>query len=164
MGKIIQSGAQFLSYANARLIRKIDDDLSLRSQLIQLAETKSHQALCDYGLALATHLIDLSQLQSSALTEACFTILHRWKNHEVPFQEALEIAGQFNDLARNEPDPIKVKAYRALGQIAAIPHVRWHALVASEYAIVMINLMYPGDKDRVTSKRQFQIDLLTSIH
>jgi hypothetical protein len=47
-----------------------------------------------------------------------------------------------------------------MGQVAATPHVRWHALVASEYAIVITNLMYPKDFDKVREERELQIKLM----
>lgn len=68
-----------------------------------------------------------------------------------------------NGLARGEKDPVKAKVLRAMGQVAATPHVRWHALAASEYAIVIINLMYPDDLDKVKEERGLQIELMRSV-
>ena len=40
-----------------------------------------------------------------------------------------------------------------MGQVAATLHVRWHALVASDYAVTMINAMYPGNLRKVKEER-----------
>jgi hypothetical protein len=40
-----------------------------------------------------------------------------------------------------------------MGQVAATPHVRWQALIASDYAVALINLMYPNDLDEVKKER-----------
>lgn len=79
------------------------------------------------------------------------------------FQDALEVAGILNSLAWEEKDIIKAKALRALGQVAATPHVRYHPLVASEYVVVIINHMYPKDLDKVREERELQIELMRRV-
>jgi len=160
MGKIVKTGFQFLEYANSRLIRNVDDVLDLKTELITLSETKTHRELSDYALKLATHIIEISGLERTEDVKAVFSVIPQWQAKQVRFQAALEVAGRLNDLAREEKDPIKVKGYRALGQIAATPHVRWHPLVASEYTVVIINLKYPKDLNKVKEERLFQIDLM----
>ena len=73
------------------------------------------------------------------------------------------MAGKINRLARIEENLIRAKAFRAMGQIAATPHVRWHAPVASEYAVVVINLLYPDGLDKVKEEREFQIELTNQV-
>jgi len=160
MGKIIKDGFQFVEYANSRLIRNVDDDMELKNELITLCETKTHLDLSNYGLQLAQHILDLSGLEKTLDIDSVFTVIKQWQNKEARVRDALDVAGKMNDLAREEKVLVKVKALRALGQIAAIPHVRWHALTASEYAIVIINLKYPQDKDKVKEEREFQIELM----
>ncbi len=163
MGKIIKDGFAFMAYANAGLIRKVDDIPVLKHELIALSESKTHLAMSHYALLLGEHVIDVGGLERTALMEACFTILAKWQNQEAKFREALAIAGQINDLARVETDPIRTKALRAMGQIAATPHVRWHPLVASEYAVVMINLLHPKDFDKVKEERELQIQMMNRV-
>jgi hypothetical protein len=50
-----------------------------------------------------------------------------------------------------------------MGQVAATPHVKWHALIASDYAITLINLMYPKNLDEVRKERELQIKLMESV-
>jgi hypothetical protein len=38
-----------------------------------------------------------------------------------------------------------------------------YALVASEYAIVIINLMYPKKFDKVKEERELQIELMKNV-
>jgi len=61
-----------------------------------------------------------------------------------------------------EKDPIKVKVLRVMGQVAATPHVKRHALIASDYAIKLINLMYPKNFEEVRKEREIQIELMKS--
>ncbi len=163
MGKIIKDGFHFMEYANSGLIRKVDDIPELKNRLIMLSESKTHIEMSEYALLLAEHILNISGFERSSAIEACFTIITKWQNRQAKFQDALEVAGMINTLAREEKNVIKSKVLRAMGQVAATPHVRWHPLVASEYAIVIINLMYPKNFDKVKEERELQIELMKNV-
>ncbi len=163
MGKIIQDGFMFMERVNAGLIRKIDDIPELKKELISISEEKTHLALSHYAVLLAEHILEISAAPRMAELDDCISINVKWQNKEVRFQEARNVAGVVNDLAREEKDPVQVKVFRAFGQIAATPHVRWHALAASEYAVVITNLLYPEDFEKVKEERMFQIQLMKQV-
>lgn len=163
MGKIVKDGFAFMEYVNSGLIRKIDDIPELKNKLITLSELKTHLEMSRYALLLAEHILKISGIERSAAIEECFAIITKWQDREAKFQDALEVAGMINGLAREEKNQIKAKVLRAMGQVAATPHVRWHALVASEYAIVIINLMYPKNLEKVKEEREIQIELMKSV-
>ncbi len=163
MGKIVKDGFAFMEYVNSGLIRKIDDIPELKNRLITLSETKTHIEMSKYALLLAEHILNVSGMERFTEIDECFIILTKWQVKKAKFQEALEVAGKLNSLAREEKNQVKVKVLRAMGQIAATPHVRWHPLVASEYAVVMINLMYPNNQDKVKEERELQIELMKSV-
>ncbi|MGE5707479.1 MAG: putative immunity protein, partial [Bacteroidota bacterium] len=48
-------------------------------------------------------------------------------------------------------------------QVAATPHVKRHALIASDYAITLINLMFPKNMEEVRKERNAQIALMQSV-
>ncbi len=163
MGKIVKDGFTFVAYANSRLIRNVDDIPELKHALISLGETKTHIQMAEYALLLGEHILQTSGLERTILMEDCFAVIRKWQAKEARFQDALEIAGQINDLAREEKDQVRTKALRAMGQVAATPHVRWHPLVASEYAMVMTNLMYPKDFAKAKEERELQIALMEGV-
>ncbi len=163
MGKIIKDGFTFVAYANSRLIRTIDDIPSLKNNLIACGETKTHLQLSNYALLLAEHILKIGGLERSSVIDRCFSVIKRWKTGQASVRDALEIAGKINDLAREEKAPVKIKALRAMGQVAATPHVRWHPLIASEYAVVTINLLYPGDFEKVREERELQIAFMDRV-
>lgn len=163
MGRVIKDGFHFMEYAGAHLIRKVDDIPALKHTLIALSETKTHLAISEYALLLGEHIVDFSGLARSAAVEECFAAIRRWQKKEAAFQPAREAAGVLNTLAREEKDPVKAKALRAMGQVAATPHVRWHALSASEYAVVVTNLICPGDMESVRREREMQISWMQSV-
>ncbi|MGB4589067.1 MAG: putative immunity protein [Clostridiaceae bacterium] len=163
MGKIIKNGFEFMRYVNSGLIRKIEDIPELKNMLITLSESKTHVEMSKYALLLAEHLLNMTGTERTEVIEDCFSVNIKWQNKEVKFQDALKVAGKLNTLAREEKNLIRAKVFRAMGQVAATPHVRWHALVVSEYAIVLINLLYPQNFDKVREEREFQIELMNQI-
>lgn len=163
MGKIIKDGFAFMEYVNAGLIRKIDDIPALKAELIALSEAKTHVQLSRYACLLGEHVLELGGLARCTAVEACFAANKKWQRNEAKFQEGRDAADVLNGLAREEKDPVRAKALRALGQVAATPHVRWHALAASEYAVVMVNLLHPGDFEAARRERETQIALLKSV-
>ncbi len=162
MGKIIKDGYTFVAYANARLIRNIQDIPELKNDLIALSEGLTHAHMAQYARLLARHVLEIGNMERTEAVDAALDVNTRWLRGEMSVKAALEIAGALNDLARAEKDQVTVKALRALGQIAATPHVRWHPLVASEYAVVVVNLTHPNDLDKVREERETQIALMES--
>jgi hypothetical protein len=76
---------------------------------------------------------------------------------------ARDAADKLLKLARDEKDPIKEKIYRVMAQVTNSPHVKNHALWASDYAIKLINKMYPNNLDEVKKEREIQIELMKSV-
>ncbi len=95
--------------------------------------------------------------------EASYHVNRKWQNGDAKFQEARDVAGQILDAARAEKNPVREKTLRVMAQIASIPHVKRHALIASDYAVKAINIMYPGNMDEVRKERDQQIELMESV-
>lgn len=54
-------------------------------------------------------------------------------------------------------------ALRAVGQAVAAGHMREHAMVSSDYAVRVINLLFPNDLAAVRRERMWQIECLKSM-
>ncbi|ATW28306.1 hypothetical protein DCMF_02155 [Candidatus Formimonas warabiya] len=148
---------------SVKVIKKIDDIPELKEILITISESKTHKQMSQYSLLLAKHILEISEVECCSAIAECFDINKKWQNGEAKFQDARQVAFMVNRLAREEKDPVKVKVLRAMGQVAATPHVKWHALVASEYAITLINVMYPKNLEEVKKEREIQIELMKSV-
>ncbi|MCM0650110.1 hypothetical protein NBE98_17210 [Clostridium swellfunianum] len=145
------------------IIKKIDDIPELKVSLIDFSESKSHKQMSKYGLLLAEHILQISKIEKNSDIAECFEINLKWQEGKVKFQDARNVAFKMHTLAREEKDPVRVKVLRTMGQVAAVPHVKWHALIASDYAITLINLMYPNDLEEVKKERELQIELVKSV-
>ena len=148
---------------DVKIIKKIDDIPELKEHLIAIFETKNHEDISRYSLLLATHILSLTDTPVDDAIKECFDISRKWQEGKAKFQEARQVAFMLHRLARMEKDPIKVKVLRMMGQVAATPHVKRHALIASDYAIKIINLMYPKNFEEVKTERNIQIELMNSV-
>lgn len=147
------------------IIKKLDDIPELKEKLIEAfdAKAKDHKAISRYSLLLAAHILDLTGTQRDEAIEECFTANEKWQEGKVKFQDARDVADMMLRLAREEKDPVRVKVLRVMAQVAATPHVKRHALIASDYAIKLINVMHPKNFDEVRKEREIQIALMESV-
>lgn len=145
------------------ILKKLDDIPALKQKLIDVFDAKTHRDISRYGLLLADHVLQLAGIPMNETLQACYTVNQRWQEGGAKFQEARDVSGTIHDLAREEKDPARAKALRAVAQVAAIPHVKRHALIASDYAIKVVNLLYPGNREEVKKERERQIGLMESV-
>jgi hypothetical protein len=144
---------------------KIDDIPELKQKLIDAFDNKAndHKAISRYSLLLAAHVVELAGMKRDAAIEKCFAVNIKWQVGEVKFQAARDVAGMILRLAREEKNPARVTALRVMAQVANTPHVKRHALIASDYAIKLVNVLHPRDFDAVRAERETQIALMESV-
>jgi hypothetical protein len=148
---------------NVGIIKKIDDIPELKDELIAVFESKSKNGVSRYGLLLVQHVLNLANVQPCEAIKECIDVSRRWQEGKATYQETRQAAAMIPDLARTEKDPVKTKVLRIMGQVTLIPHVKRHALIASDYAITLINLMYPKNLEEVRKEREIQIELMKSV-
>lgn len=149
--------------SNVGIIKKIDDIPELKDELIAVFESKSKTDISRYGLLLVQHVLSLTNVQPCDAINECIEVSRRWQAGKATYKETRQAAAIIPDLTRAEKDPIKAKVLRVVGQVTLIPHVKRHALIASEYAITLINLIYPENLEEVKKERKIQIELMKSV-
>lgn len=148
---------------NVGIIKKIDDIPELKDELIAVFESKSKKDISRYGLLLVQHVLSLANVEPCDAINECIDVNIRWQEGKATYQETRQAAAMIPDLARTEEDPVKAKVLRVMGQVALIPHVKRHALIASDYAVTLINLIYPKNLEEVRKERNIQIELMKSV-
>jgi hypothetical protein len=151
-------------YAYQRPVGKIDDVPELRDEFIAIFDGKSKEDAVRFGLLYGRHLLDITGLEPCKEISHAFEAMQKWLDGNANYHEARNIA--FQDLyryAREEDDEVLLKFYKAMAQIACIPHVKFHALWATDFAVTLINRMYPGNLDEVKRERALQISLFESV-
>lgn len=160
IGEIMEKDA---SKQNIKKTIKTEDDFALREQLVTLFDTKSHKQVAAFSVLLGKHILEVTNIEPSTEILQSFAINERWQLGQAKVQEARQIAFAMHKLARAESDPVKIKVLRMLGQIAATPHVKRHAIVATDYAIKVINLKYANNNSEIKKEREYQILLMQII-
>jgi hypothetical protein len=167
-GKINEKLKEIKKINYAGIFKKIDDIPDLRIELEDIFDRKSHKEMVKYSLLLGQHILKITNIEPCSEIKEGFDIIKKWQNGEtgkgfVKFQVARNAADKLLKLAHDEKDPIKEKIYRVMAQIANTPHVKNHALWASDYAIKLINIMYPNNLDETKKERELQIELMNSV-
>ena len=148
---------------NVGIIKKIDDIPELKDELIAVFESKSKKDISRYGLLLVQHVLSLANVQQCGAINQCIDVNIMWQEGKATYQETRQAASIIPDLARTEKDAVKAKVLRVMGQVALMPHVKRHALIASDYAITLINLLHPKNLEEVRKEREIQIELMKSV-
>jgi hypothetical protein len=151
-------------YDYQRPVGKIEDAPDLRNEFIAVFDAKSKSDTARFGLLYGRHLLELTGFEECGEIKRAFDAVRRWLDGETNYHEARD--GSFSLLRkgfRKETDGIEERFYKTVAQLACIPHVKAHGLWASDFAITLINRLYPNDPGAVRQERQKQIDIFRSV-
>ena len=135
-------------YAYQRPLGKIEDAPDLKKAFIKIYEV------------YATYLSELTAFAFTKEMKQALTAMDDWLAGESFYHAARNLSFEISRLAKKEEDLVKVRFYRTMAQLVASPHVKYHGLWAADFAITLINKMYPGDFEAVKKERLKQIELL----
>ena len=144
---------------------KIADDAGLRQILDGEYAQSSQVELCRYALQLASHILAAAGCEDMgrpAIQEG-YAVNERWQAGAARMHDVRQAGFQIHKLAKNCPDIVAQTALRAVGQAVSAGHMREHAMVASDYAVKVVNLLFPNDMAAVRRERTWQIERLRSV-
>ncbi|PKK35387.1 hypothetical protein BWI96_16860 [Siphonobacter sp. SORGH_AS_0500] len=150
-------------YEYQRLVGKIEDIPELKQEFIVLYDTKSHREMVQFCLIFGQHLIDLTGFEPCREIKEAFEAMQRWLDGKTNYHEARNLSLEISRIAKLEKDLVKVKFLRTMAQIAASPHTKYHGLWATDFAVTLINKMFPDDREEVIKERKAQINLLKNL-
>ena len=143
---------------------KIEDDSELRTQLDAEYEHASQVELCRFALLLAEHILTLVRYENmdDPVIKNGYAINRKWQIGDARMHDVRQAGLEIHRKAKACEDIIVQTALRTVGQAVATGHMREHAMVASDYAIKVVNLLYPANINAVRDERQWQIECLKS--
>lgn len=144
---------------------KISDDPELRKILDDEYEKSSQVKLCKFALLLATHIltmIDYDDVDNPMIKEG-YAVNERWQMGDARMHDVRQAGFQIHQLAKDTQDIVAQTALQVVGQAVATGHMREHAMVASDYAVKVVNLRFPNDANAVKQERLWQIETLSSV-
>ena len=150
-------------YEYQRPVGKIDDIPELRNEFIAIYDTKDHKQVVRFCLALGQHLLDITGFEPCDEIPASFTAMQEWLDDKTNYHKSRNLSFEISRIARTEKDPIKMKFLQTMSQTVASPHVKYHGLWATDFAVTLVNKMYPDNLDEVQKEREKQIKLLKAV-
>lgn len=145
---------------DVRPISNINDDRFKRQQLIELSELATPQQMAQFAIAMCQHAAKLMSLPEDPTIHETININQRWLDGEINFQTARKYAGIPMRKAREATTPGMKIFYRFCHQAALTPHVKRHALIASDYLILLTNQQELGTPG---NERDWQLNSLNQI-
>ena len=143
---------------------RIDDDPVLRSRLEAKVSSSGDKVLALWAMGLAEHIASSIE-DSDNVGEAislCSEVVDGFIDGSMDVGEIRRRGFAVHALAR-EADGAEQTAIRAIGQALSVCHMREHAMVASDYAVKVVNILNPGDLDAVSVERRWQLDYFNYI-
>ena len=144
---------------------RIRDDAAARSRIDAEYEKSSRSRMCRFASLLSEHIFQLTgypEKQRDVIREA-LQVNEQRQRGTAGIQDVRRAAFRVHQLARESRDDIISAALRTAGHAVAAGHMKEHAMVASDYAVKVINLLYPDDMDAVRKEREWQLDQLKAI-
>lgn len=145
---------------------KIQDNSELRLKIDKLYEKTSQIDLAKWSLLIAKHSLLIAEIDYYSIDEIIsgFKINELWQIGEARMHDVRQVAFKIHKIARESDSEIKKTALRVVGQAVGSGHMREHAMVASDYAIKMINLISPNDFNAISQEREWQYKELKKFH
>ncbi len=148
-------------YAYTRLLGKIEDIPELRQEYINVFDSKSKEELVRFCLLYGQELLAAYPYDTLPVIEEGFDAMQDWLDGKVNFHPAGNASFALNRRIRDEKDRVRKRFYQTISQLLASPHVRFHALWVTDFAISLINRKDPGNLDLVSQERRKQIGILS---
>lgn len=138
---------------------KINDHTALRHQLDTIYENKSQVQMAQWAIKLAKHILAFVtyDFENCEAIQEGFKINERWQRGEARMHDVRQAGFQIHRIAKECPDLVTQAALRVAGQAVGTGHMKEHAMVASDYAIKVMNLMFPNDMEAVIREREWQL-------
>lgn len=146
---------------------KIIDDVDKRNKLEYILEELSQRELAIWARKNAERFISYINIGDEKLKNDIITktsnILQKRIDSKINAFELRKVGFLANTLAKNSINEISKFSSRVYAQTIATGHMRGHAIISSDYAIKVINLLNNNSKTESTKERDKQIELAKSL-
>lgn len=146
----------------AKKIKIIDDD-RIRDKICNIYEKQNQTVLAQWSLKIAERIIRLANIDIRMYPEIAegFEVNERWQNNNTGMYDVRKIGFKIHKIAKEQNDMLQLNAFRVIGHAVASGHMKEHSIVASDYAVKVINLLYDNDLQKVREEREWQLKTLS---
>ncbi len=92
------------------------------------------------------------------IIKAGYDVNESWQKGNARIHDVRQAGFKIHQLAKSSQDIVVQTALRVVGQAVVTGHMREHAMVSSDYAVKVINLLFPNDINAVRQERFWQIE------
>ena len=141
---------------------KITDNTELRAEIEKLIFLLDKDDLAKWALRCAKHVIRFSEKEFPA-NEAVidgFQTIELWLKGNATVHQVRQSGFKIHAVARQCKTNVAKAALRTAGQAVGTGHMKEHAIICSDYAVKTIQLAFPGNKDKITAERAWQLNEL----
>lgn len=144
---------------------KIMDNNELRNEIDKIYSSQNQVALAKWSLELAKHIIELTYYDTYKYPEIQegFGINELWQEGKARMHDVRQSSFKIHRIARVQSDELSKTILRVIGHAVASGHMKEHSMVASDYAVKIINLLYNNDLEKVTEERVWQLERIKEI-
>lgn len=141
---------------------KIVDNSELRTKIDQLYNKTNQVDLAKWSLLMAKHVLNTVDIDYLSIEEIVngFKVNELWQTSQARMHDVRQAGFKIHQVARESDSDIKKVALRVVGQAVGSGHMKEHAMMSSDYAIKVINMISPNDFDAITKEREWQLNEL----
>ncbi len=139
---------------------KIIDSSELRSMIDSIYEKLDQKDSAKWAILIAKHILEIAEIDYNkldAITDG-FKVNELWQIGNASMHDVRQASFKIHKIARESDSEIKKNALRATAQAVASGHMKEHAMVASDYAIKTIGLIFSNDIDKIILERKWQLN------
>lgn len=145
---------------------RIKDNLELRIELEGILDSLPHKVLCLWAVENAKDFLPLfdEHLKGDQRISNAEAVLALRIQEKASAHELRSVGFIANQLCKESNSEIGRTSARVFVHSIATGHMRAHAIISSDYALQVINLLHPGSAQCVLNERRKQIILAKKFH
>ncbi|WP_462420924.1 putative immunity protein [Salinicoccus sp. Marseille-QA3877] len=150
-------------YSNSKI--KIIDNIELRNEIEVSLEKIPQKFLAQWALRVASVYLDHldGHLKNDPRIKLGIETLEERIEGRVRAFDLRKVGFVVNELAKESKSDISKYSARSFAQAIATGHMRGHALVSSDYAIKVENLLTENSLDASTKERERQLKIIDEL-
>lgn len=147
-----------------RKIKIVDND-EIRNKIVKKYTEQNQIILAKWSIKMAKHIIEITNLDISKYPQINegFLVHELWQNNQARKHNVRQAGFKIHKTAREQNDEVIKNVFRVIGQAVGSGHMKEHSLIASDYAIKVINLMYSNNMVKVNEERNWQLNKLIEL-
>lgn len=147
-----------------RKIKILDID-EIRNSINDIYDRQNQIILAKWSLEIANHIISNVNIDIKKYPEIeeGFLINKSWQEGKARKHDVRQVGFKIHKIAKKQSSDLFKNTLRVIGHAAASGHMKEHAIVASDYAIKVISILYNNDIVKIQEERLWHLKALINL-